>query len=88
VTSLTIGGVVLYVDCAGVLNANSSQTRVVDLYACTTSSCLAANAVIHAQVTFDDFSSTSVDTCTLTTLPGSCGTGMTISSWVVQGSNQ
>jgi hypothetical protein len=69
----------------------SSQTRVVNFYTCSgnktsTNFCGTKNAIIQAQVTFDDFAQSGGYYCG----PGdtmTCGSGETIDTWVVETAN-
>jgi hypothetical protein len=55
----TVNGQKIYVTCTGVSGAGDGQaglgSRVVDFYACTSTTCSATNSVIHAQVTYEDY---------------------------------
>jgi Tfp pilus assembly protein PilX len=69
----------------------SAQTRVVNFYTChgtsvTAGACSASNALVQAQVTFDDYAPSGGYSCS----PGNtttCGTAETIDTWVVESAN-
>ena len=84
-SSIPISGVAISVDCIGTLS-KSDQTRVVDFFACLSTGCSASNAILQAQVTFDDYSTTDSYTCN-TSATTTCGTGMEINSWVINAAN-
>ncbi len=79
----------------GTTSSLSSQYRTVNLYACqgavTAASCSTSGSskpILTAQVQYDDYSSSGYDNfeCSSTTI-ATCGTGMTIESWVVSNAN-
>jgi hypothetical protein len=78
--------------CSTVSNPGTSNTRVVSLSACPVT---AANASVglasicthpslQAVVTFNDYNDLNVDQCQSIFIQGSCGTGMTLDSWIVK----
>jgi hypothetical protein len=86
VASMTISGIAVTVDCSGTGPALSSQTRIVTFYACQQTACTSSNAIVTAQVTFDDYSATGAYSCSSASVT-TCGTGMTINSWTVDATN-
>jgi Tfp pilus assembly protein PilX len=92
----TINGLSVSVWCSTQWNSQSSSTRVVTFSTCPSSQSAAycaANPLLQAVVTYDDYPTTnnysscppvSTTTTTTTTVAGatSCGTGMTIDTWV------
>ena len=86
VASMTISGVAITVDCSGTGPALSAQTRVVTFWACQQTTCTSSNAIVTAQVTFDDYSATGAYSCSSASVT-TCGTGMTIDSWTVDATN-
>jgi hypothetical protein len=90
--SITINNVAFMVECiAGLPSTIPQYTRVITFYACVLqSSCSASNAIIAATVDFEDVSQTDLDECAAPVTSGApfntttCGTGETISSWVVE----
>jgi len=85
--SMTLNGIVMRVDCSGMLNAGSQNTRVVTFDACDLTTCTAANSVIVATVDFQDYSTSGSYQCTSQEVISSCGTGFVIASWIVQNAN-
>jgi len=89
-SSITIGGQAIEVWCTTVSNTQSAATRVVTLSACATGlSSVCANPFLVATVTFDDYSNgnPNANNCLQATPPlarKTCGTGMTLNSWVVR----
>jgi hypothetical protein len=86
VASMSIGGVSMVVDCSGTGPVASAATRVVTFYACQQATCTASNAVLIATVAFDDYAATGALSCSAYSTT-TCGTGVTITSWTVTGSN-
>ncbi len=90
----TINGLSVSVWCSTRWNPQSRSTRVVTFSTCPSSQSAvvcAASPLLQAVVTYDDYPTTNnysscppVSTTTTTTLSGtsSCGTGMTINTWV------
>jgi hypothetical protein len=72
------------------LNPASSSSRIVTINAyqlCGATPCNPAKPLIQAQVTFDDISGYpkyTNDCLPTTSIPTTCGSGMTVNSWVVQ----
>jgi hypothetical protein len=84
--SVTIGGNAMSVWCSLVWSPQSASTRVETFSACPASegnSTCTASPYVQAVVTFDDYSAgigiATPNACTTT-----CGTGMTVNSWVVK----
>jgi hypothetical protein len=96
-TSMTLDGDQITVGCTGTLALPVPQqnTRVITFYAClgsatgTASPCLYSNAIVAATVDFQDVTSSGFYDCSDPADSLTCGTGMTISSWVAlnSGSN-
>jgi hypothetical protein len=87
-SSIGIGGQAIEVWCTTVSNTNSAATRVVTLSTCpagTAVSTCTASANIQAVVTVDDWSNgnPNANNCLLGKPQTTCGTGMTLDSWVV-----
>lgn len=88
-SSISIGGQAVEVWCTTVSNTNSAATRVVTLSACpasaSQSTCIASPNV-QAVVTFDDYSNANpnANDCLPLKAQTTCGTGMTLNSWVVR----
>ncbi|MGD0255653.1 MAG: hypothetical protein ABSB99_08910 [Acidimicrobiales bacterium] len=89
VSSITLNGVSMSVDCTQqAYDPLSGLTREVNFYACTSALCTSSNAVLQAEVTFEDYSSDNTTYhCSPTTGLSTCGTGMLIDSWVVETAN-
>lgn len=82
-TPYTLNGESIVVTCTTTVNASSSASRVVQFSAAPQGHSSAV--LIAATVTYDDFSS-SFDTnnCLASTQnPKTCGSGMTVNSWVI-----
>ena len=84
---VTINNVVMRVFCSEqTYNPLSGVTRVVNFFACAQAQapCSSGNAVLQAQVTFDDYSAAQplVYAC-----PPSCGYAATVNSWVLETAN-
>lgn len=78
--------------CSTVSNPGTSDTRVVTLSACPLTAqevtngglaSICAQPSLQAVVTFNDYNDLNVDQCTMS-VQGSCGTGMTLDSWIVK----
>jgi hypothetical protein len=85
--SVTLDGEAIAVYCSVVLNAASASTRVVTFDACPSNespNACTANPFLQAIVTFDDYGSSDVDHCISPSNEATCGTGMTLSSWILQ----
>jgi Tfp pilus assembly protein PilX len=80
-TPYTLDGATIAVTCTTTVNPASSASRVITFTALGPGS----KVLIVAQVTFDDFSiSFNKNDCLASTpSPTTCGSGMTINSWVV-----
>ena len=86
--SMSINGVVLAVYCTQQLwDPISGVTRVINLYACHSGTCSSANAVLQAQVTYDDYSVSNEYHCQYGGATSTCGTAMTIDSWILETAN-
>jgi hypothetical protein len=85
-SSMTINGIAISVQCSAVnFNPNSAATREVLFLACRTGgSCTTSNAIIQASVTYDDYSTSGFYVCSSATGTQTCGSGMTVNSWLVQ----
>jgi len=84
--SVTIGGNTMSVWCSLVWTPQSASTRVETFSTCQTSeseSSCTADPYVQAVVTFDDYPSP-IGVATSSACAATCGTGMTINSWVVQ----
>jgi hypothetical protein len=87
-TSMTINGIAISVQCSAVnFNPNSAATREVLFLACRAGSCTMANSIIQASVTYDDYSTSGSYVCGPATGTETCGSGMTVNSWLVQNAN-
>lgn len=91
--SMTINGIAMWVDCTATPPPFSQPnvSRAVTFYACEQTlnpvSCLGSNSILVATVYFNDTSSSGVDDCSPPTETDTCGSGMTITSWVVETAN-
>ena len=80
--------------CTLAVDPTSSETRVVDFYACPTgvsqSACDSTATLLHAQVAYNDLNADGIDDC-YTALPvavtTSCGTEMNVDLWDVIGAD-
>jgi hypothetical protein len=87
-SSVSLDGVNVTVDCSQQqFDPVSGVTRVVNFYACTAASCTSGNAVLQAQVTFDDYSVTNSYSCSPGGPTSTCGTAMTINTWILKTAN-
>jgi len=79
----TLDGTSIVVSCTASVNPASSASRVINFTASPQGQ--ANTFLIAAQVTYDDFSSTfnKNDCLASTPSPTSCGSGMTVNSWVI-----
>ncbi len=82
-TPYSLDGVSIVVTCAATVNPASSASRVVTFTA--SSQGLSGTTLISAQVSYDDFSSSfnKNDCLASTPSPTTCGSGMTVTSWVL-----
>jgi hypothetical protein len=94
--SITLGGTAIWVSCTrqqfnppnAVGVGGSGVTRVINFYACGTATCSSTNAVLQAQITFDDYSVSNSYSCTWPGGPlSTCGTAMTVNSWILETAN-
>ena len=93
-TSLTINNTSVEVYCSGTINIFSGSTRTVTFFACPvgqSASVCTAGPIVTAQVVFDDYTNPTspakpVRTCNITSGTTTCGTSLTIKSWIVAGS--
>lgn len=84
--SVTIGGNAMAVWCSLVWTPLSATTRVETFSTCPATSSAAsctANPFLQVVVTFDDYPSSPIGLAS-TSCTSSCGTGMTVNSWVVK----
>jgi hypothetical protein len=87
-SSVNFGGTSMWVSCTRQqFNPVSGVTRVINFYACRTATCSSSNAVLQAQVTFDDYSVSNVYACTPGGSIATCGTAMTINRWILETAN-
>jgi hypothetical protein len=87
-SSVSLDGVNVTVDCSQQqFDPVSGVTRVVNFYACTAASCTSGNAVLQAQVTFDDYSVTNSYSCSPGGPTSTCGTAMTVNTWILKTAN-
>ncbi len=82
-TPYTLDGASVVVTCTATVNPASSASRVINFTASTQGQ--SSSVLIAAQVTYDDFSSSfnTNDCLPSTPSPTTCGSGMTVNSWVV-----
>jgi hypothetical protein len=81
-TPAAINGWTFTVTCtATAVNEQSNLSRVVSVSTYVSGT---TNPVIQAQVTYDDIADAGKNDCNTSPTPTTCGTGMTVSSWVVQ----
>ena len=84
--SVTIGGNAMSVWCSLVWTPDSAATRVETFSACPsseTASACTTSPYVQAVVTFDDYP-TPIGLATTSACTTTCGTGMTVDSWVVK----
>jgi hypothetical protein len=90
--SVLINGQYFEVWCSTVPNPGTSNTRVVTFLACPLTAAAASSGLtsvcpqpsLQAVVTFNDYNDLNVDQCLSASVQGSCGTGMTLNSWIVK----
>jgi hypothetical protein len=84
-TPYTLDGASIVVTCTTTVNPASSASRVVNFTASPQGQ--TSRVLIAAQVSFDDFSSVfnKNDCLASTPSPTTCGSGMTVNSWVTPG---
>ena len=82
-TPYALNGVSIVVTCTVTANPASSASRVINLTASPQGQ--SSKVLIAAQVTYDDFSSVFNKNDCLASTPGptTCGSGMTVNSWVI-----
>jgi hypothetical protein len=89
--SVTINKKTIYVDCTYQSPPNAgSVTRAINFYACgTAAGCSSSNAIVQAQVYYNDYPPGNGTTpiCTPGGETSTCGTAMTINSWIVETGN-
>lgn len=90
-TSIAINGDAMTVYCSGIENPNSASSRVVTFFACEgtpASGCTSNNAVLQADVIFDDWSlsTPSVHACAAGN-KATCGTSDKTLSWTIENAN-
>lgn len=90
-SSVITSSVAVEVYCSGSVNVWSGSTRVVNFYACSSGTLqgpCTSTPVVRAQVTFDDYSTANAYHCGAGAAnPMTCGSGMTINSWIVGAGN-
>ena len=63
------------------------MTRVINFYACQSRHVLSINTVLQAQIVFDDYPVTGLPHCTPGGSVSTCGSSMTVNSWIVETAN-
>ena len=86
--SINVNGQYFEAWCSTVSQPGTATTRVVTISTCQLPSAagllsICASPFLQAVVTFNDYNNLNVDQCSALT-QGSCGTGMTLNSWVVK----
>jgi Tfp pilus assembly protein PilX len=83
-TPYTLNGATIVVTCTTTVNPASSASRVVNFTAVPQGQ--SSTTLIAALVTYDDFSSSfnKNDCLASTPSPTTCGSGMTVNSWVIR----
>jgi hypothetical protein len=85
---LTLNGVNIWVDCTQQqFDPISGVTRVINFYACRSATCSSANAILQAEITFDDYSVGNTYSCAPGSSISTCGTAMTVDSWILETAN-
>jgi hypothetical protein len=81
-TPTTLDGVSIVVTCSAMVNPASSASRVITFTASPQGS---SRVLVTTQVTYDDYSSVfnTNDCLPSTPSPTTCGSGMTVNSWVM-----
>jgi hypothetical protein len=87
--SINLNGVYIEDWCS---TTSTASSRIVTISACkltqtqagTGLSTACANPILQAKVTYNDYNDSNVDACISATVEGSCGTAMTLDSWVVK----
>jgi hypothetical protein len=86
--TMTINHIAMTVDCSEAPPPlPSSINRVVIFDACQNAPCIASNSVVVATVYFDDTAPSDAYDCSAATNSSTCGSGLTIDSWVVESAN-
>ena len=89
--TVVINGVTMAVYCQqSAYNQTLSDTRVINFYACSPSpgvTCMSSNAVLYANVTFDDFPLNGGAPACPGGNPSTCGTSEHVNSWIVESGN-
>jgi hypothetical protein len=91
--TVTINGVAVEVDCSQYqLNPNAANTREINFYACTphgapSPACNSSNALVYANITFDDYSLSGQNFCTYGGVTSTCGAAEQVNSWIVESGN-
>jgi hypothetical protein len=88
--SVIINKKTIYVDCTYQTPPNAGTvTRAINFYACTSTSCSSSNAIVQAQVYYNDYppGNGTQPICTPGGETSTCGTAMTINSWIVETGN-
>jgi hypothetical protein len=87
-SSITLGGTAVWVTCTEQqFNPVSGVTRVINFYTCRSASCSSSNAILQAQIAFDDYSISNAYACTPGVSVSTCGTAMTVNSWILETAN-
>lgn len=89
--SIALNNETIYVDCTYQSPPNTGQvSRAINFYACVTSNCSSTDAIVEAQIYYNDYppgnGTTSI--CTPGGETATCGTAMTINSWIVETGNR
>jgi hypothetical protein len=90
--SVTLNNIPVWVVCTQQSFAPlSGVTRVINFYACgqdpSKVACTTTDSAIVAQVSYDDYATNNTSNCTSGGVTSTCGSAMTINSWVVQKGN-
>ncbi len=85
-SKLTFNGIQVEIWCETTVNSGSSQSRVVSMYACntsttTTGSTCQANPLLTVVEAYDDYSTSGTDTCLTNPSSTTCGFGATTLAW-------
>ncbi len=82
-----IDTVEIWVECTGIhYDPTSEVTRIIDFRACTTKDCPNGSVILRARVVFDDYSAAHIGDCA-PNMSSTCGTAMTIESWILETAN-
>jgi hypothetical protein len=92
-STVTLNGIIIEVDCSQYqYNQGQANTRVINFYACepgarVSPACDSSNALVYANVTFDDFSLSGQNFCTFNGVTSTCGSAEQVNSWIVETGN-